>query len=79
MKLVAIKVGDWAYRRELAPSTIKGPWEADPFKIVKVYQNQITGDRDGQISWRDRKDWKLVDTRPAHLTHSHTTARHEPD
>ena len=49
-KLVEIKIGDWAYRRELAPSTIKGPWESDPFRIVHMENNRVTGERDSQRS-----------------------------
>ena len=36
VRLVQIKVGGQAYIRELHPSTIKGPWEAEPFTITEV-------------------------------------------
>ena len=64
---VNFKVGDYAYKKELAPTTKKGPFEAKPYKITEIYKNQITGERDGQTATRDRKDWKLAPPRPEHL------------
>ena len=66
-KLVPIKVGDQAYIRELRPITVKGPWEADPYTIVHIFQNQITGERDCKMKMRYRGDWKLVKPKPEHL------------
>ena len=62
-----LQEGDLVYRRRERPTTTKGPWETEPFEVTQVHHNQVTGDRQGQISLRDRRDWKLVKTRPAHL------------
>ena len=66
-KQVDIKPGDWAYRKNMTPTTIKGPWEPIPFQIIKVEYDRITGIRDGETSTRIRGHWKLVVSRPAHL------------
>ena len=66
-RLVEIKPGDWVYRRNATPTTTRGPWESEPFKVTKVVYNRVTADRDGQVSTRDRSDWKLVVTRPDSL------------
>ena len=79
VKLVDIKVGDWCHRREINPTTIKGPWEPIPFQIIGIHHNQITGMRQGQVSTRDRNDWKLLVARPAHLNpFQYTPAGHGP-
>ena len=67
VKLVDIKVGDWAYRWNNAVTTTKGPWEPILFQIIEVVNNLITGNRQGQILTRDRSDWKLLAARPAHM------------
>ena len=67
VRLTDIKVGDWAYRRNRNVTTTRGPWEAIPFQITEVYFDKITGDRDGQVLTRDRKDWKKLEARPDHL------------
>ena len=64
-KTVEIKVRDWAYGRNITPTTTKGPWEDIPFQVIKVYHNQIMGTRQGQESTRDRANWKLLCSRPA--------------
>ena len=67
IRLVEIKPGDWAYIRRTATSTIKGTWDPTPYQITHVYENQITGERHGETKTRDRSDWKLLVSRPAHL------------
>ena len=64
---VKFKVGDYAYWKNLTPTTKKGPYKAEPFKIVEIFENQITGEREGQITNRDRRDWKKAPQRPEHL------------
>ena len=43
-----IKVGDIAYSRQIHPTSTWGPWESDPFKIIDVTFNQVTGERRSQ-------------------------------
>ena len=62
-----IKVGDIAYSRQIHPTSTWGPWESDPFKIIDVTFNQVTGERRGEVKTRDRGDWKLIKERPSHL------------
>ena len=66
-KEVKICPGDWAYVKNIKPSTTKSPWEPTPFLITKVVFNRITGKRRGEERTRDRSDWKLLVKRPAHL------------
>ena len=58
-RLVNIQVGDLAYRREVRRSATRLPWEATPFRIVKVHFYRITGVRQGAYSTRNRTDCKL--------------------
>lgn len=61
--MVRLKIGDRAYIRELHPTMVRGPWESEPFKIIEIRNNQVTGERDGEVKMRDRGDWKLVKER----------------
>ena len=61
MRNVEFKEGDWAYRRILAPSTTRGPWEPKPFQISHIHHNQIIRDRDGQVSTSDHITQAIVD------------------
>ena len=57
MRNVEFKEGDWAYRRNLAPSTTRGP---KPFQISHIHHNQIIRDRDGQVSTSDHITQAIV-------------------
>ena len=56
---VKINVGDKVYRRELAPTGLRPPWEPRPYTVVKIRGKEITAERDGRRSTRDKQDWKL--------------------
>ena len=81
-RLVEIKVGDFAYIRRNQTSTTKATWDPIPYQITEVVHNKITGMRHGDEKTRDRGDWKLMATRPAHLqaftTHTRTVTGPQP-
>ena len=68
-----IEKGDKVYRRNMTPTTTKGPWEPVPHQVTEVIHNRITGTRDREDSTRDRSDWKLVKERPEHLRYPATS------
>ena len=42
-RLVNFEVGDRAYAKRLKTSTTKGPWCPDPYRIIRISGNRITG------------------------------------
>ena len=70
VKEIKFAVGDEVLMKQ-TKSSVKPPYDPNPYKVIKVQGTQITGAREGKEKKRNTRKVKMVPERPIHLRTGH--------
>ena len=60
-------------------TTLKSPWDPEPFKVKEIKGTQVIGEREGEEKTRNVLKWKLLKERPEELKRKKVEEKRKED